>query len=965
MTSVSHWKPFAGKRACNGTWRLAACLVASAFIVLSAGASNYYLKPAATDWSNPESFALDSADGADATVCPGSSDIVYLPANKTCSFTGGTESFNVFANVHTVVPDVDGGDEIEITVSSGTNELNCAITGYGYDKRKIDSYYQCLVTKKGAGALALKSVDKHGAEGISSDYLCCFMVETGDLIMPQNPVTTTVYAGALTVAAGARFFLAPTVDTSFHNGLGLVGGLHGAGLVTNDNAAAAVLYPIGYAKAGAIEDVPFSGRIDGAVHLMAASADLVGTNSTFTGSAYATYGQVNNVPEERYGMRVRKFGKTGQPSSIGSGDIVGAGLYGGYILYTGDDDEDCDKKFYFDSIYNNNVPPSTLDAGHHGGLRFTGTWTGKSTYSQAKYYQNRLVLTGSNTVPCVIDAPINSWRYTSGCPQLPFHVMKRGTGIWELSGNAKNSTNPGATTVEEGTLRYDSLAEVGEKCSLGMATNLHEFATGNVSEIPEIPFAIVLGGSNTTGRLEYVGNEKFSNNTRHIGLAGAGVLASTQTNVAFNGVASYGEGARTLILDGSRSGGIDSMRNITNGQGVVSVVKTGSGTWTLGGELSFSGELVVSNGVLDVIASDALFSWFRMTIKDCGATDAVPRLYELALYDANGKRQNIGLKCNRLVEPGPNTTIRAWSTMLDAPENLEAGWFMFGQKDTRSYWQTTWTSGSFNMDRDVTAIFSDTGSYDADKLKKYCPGKYPQYEEYCPYTQGWCWAPRDGSAQIPRLDNESTWLPITMHLTNGTPEIVAYDMVGYASSPGTNMITRWSFDGSVDGRTWETLTNVDFTAEYMQVPSTGWYSTKKTTAIPGRSLAAGEGFPLRGRGTPSAVSPLSNVSGVYVAPGATLKAYGTVVLPAITLDPAGMGTLDGFSFAESGMLNAVGVPDGSQPIELPFEFANATGVDNIANWSVRINGRSRRGWKIERRGDKFLLVPPGAVIIVK
>ena len=334
-------------------------------------ALNYYLKPAATDWNDTESYALGSVDGGKPSTTPGSSDVVYLPAGKVCSFTNGTESFNVFANVHTVVPHVNGGDEIEITVGSGTNELNCAITGYGYDNRKLDSYCQCVVTKKGAGALALKSVDKYGAATINYDYLCCFTVEMGDLIMPQNPVTATVYSGALTVAAGARFFLAPTIDTAFHNGLGLVGGLHGTGLVTNDNAAAALLYSIGYAKAGAIEDVPFSGRIDGAVHLLVASADLMGTNSMFTGSAYATYGQVNNVPKDRYGMKVRKFGKTGQPSSIGSGDIVGGGLYGGYILYTGDVDEECDKKFYFDATYNSDMPPNTFDAGHHGGLHFT------------------------------------------------------------------------------------------------------------------------------------------------------------------------------------------------------------------------------------------------------------------------------------------------------------------------------------------------------------------------------------------------------------------------------------------------------------------------------------------------------------------------------------------------------------------------------------------------------------------
>lgn len=56
-----------------------------------ANAFDYYLRPAATDWNDTESYALGSVDGGKPSTTPGSSDVVYLPANKACSFIGGTD----------------------------------------------------------------------------------------------------------------------------------------------------------------------------------------------------------------------------------------------------------------------------------------------------------------------------------------------------------------------------------------------------------------------------------------------------------------------------------------------------------------------------------------------------------------------------------------------------------------------------------------------------------------------------------------------------------------------------------------------------------------------------------------------------------------------------------------------------------------------------------------------------------
>ena len=48
----------------------------------------------------------------------------------------------------------------------------------------------------------------------------------------------------------------------------------------------------------------------------------------------------------------------------------------------------------------------------------------------------------------------------------------------------------------------------------------------------------------------------------------------------------------------------------------VSVRKTGSGSWTLGGDLLFSGSLSVDEGTLTVRKESGIYDWFRWTLKE-------------------------------------------------------------------------------------------------------------------------------------------------------------------------------------------------------------------------------------------------------------------------------------------------------------------------------------------------------------
>lgn len=902
---------------------------------LFAHATDYYLTEEATDWSEKSSYTLEG--GSTPEELPGPEDTVFLPQGKSCSFVGGSDSFNTFANVDWVRPHAKGGNAIEITVADGTtNTLNCAIA----DSLTDTTYALCVTTKKGNGALRLAADRRHAeTSGSAWDYLSSFIIEAGDLICKPDPVRMPIRFGAVYVGANGRLILPPVIDTYHNNGLS-VAALSGSGIVENVSTASDAGFTVrkayGYLD---FEKEPFSGTILGDVYLYGAHLDLTGTESTFTKWAMGVYDDSETLANyQNYGLSVRKFGKVGEPSSIGVGDTIGTGYYGGRILYTGEGEE-CDKNVVFNVIYANNKGPSVMDAGATGGVRFTGpSWTGTSTFSAGRLYFGWLVLTGSNTVPCVIESPINHWHNSSGLAYRSFHVTKRGTGTWDLE--SAKSTTEGAFTVEEGTLRYGSLAEVGESCSLGRATMLKEAKIGNEEDLATIPFAMILGGPDTVGTLEYVGTEPFENKTRLIGLAGkAGVLSSTTADISFNGATAAETGNHTLVLAGDRATGYDTMCNITNGEGVVSVVKTGTGSWLLDGEQSFTGDLIVSNGTLTVRAPDTPYSWFRVDLlsvwdEDPKSDTTSPRLQELALYDANGVRQNKDLVYNRFYEESLYSIPQ--ETAANLPEGHVTPVYPNGNDIPRIGW-----GGTAPTDRDIVNLFDD------------------QIPTKGNLTAGMFLTSLNDLGLGKGVYGTATTrtLCLVMHLTNGTPAIAAYD---FACGATKGDLKSWAVHGSVDGKHWTTLTNV-VTDVKPDMAKSQWYSDP-TKTFEKNQVRPGEGFPIAGAASDKILTLASNV---YVAPGATLKAEGTVVVSRLTLDPVGMGTLDGFTFAEAGVLSAGGEQPAGRPVELPYAFTNAKGVDNLENWTVSVNGKIRRGWTITRKDDKFILMPPGVMLIVR
>ena len=105
--------------------------------------------------------------------------------------------------------------------------------------------------------------------------------------------------------------------------------------------------------------------------------------------------------------------------------------------------------------------------------------------------------------------------------------------------------------------------------------------------------------------------------------------------------------------------------------------------------------------------------------------------------------------------------------------------------------------------------------------------------------------------------------------------------------------------------------------------------------------------------------PLQNVRSVSVDEGATLRAEETVVLHALKVDAAGAGTLDGFAFAQgdSCTLDVTLDADESKGVTLPGTYVNGTGLDNVAGWGIKVNGR--RGYRAKVVDGKIILVPKG------
>lgn len=231
----------------------------------------------------------------------------------------------------------------------------------------------------------------------------------------------------------------------------------------------------------------------------------------------------------------------------------------------------------------------------------------------------------ANAVTIAANVTIASGATGSGS----INTSLRGTGDWTILGNFSTGTG-GLNVFSSGTTTLAGTnTATGALRVAGNGTTVFTEAA-NINSFSEIRLGHnATGGLYGTLRYEGSGNTTLTKQVRigegggegAIDASGAGTL--TFSNANFN-VATPGAGSRTLTLKGANTGnntiaGIIRNPDSSNAANTLSIVKSGEGTWILGGANSYTGATTVNAGTLALGSAGSIVSGSALTIS-AGAT---------------------------------------------------------------------------------------------------------------------------------------------------------------------------------------------------------------------------------------------------------------------------------------------------------------------------------------------------------
>lgn len=899
---------------------------------------------------------LGDASSYEGGVLPDAGDLVLIPNNvhvtlkdddaKSVGLVNGLKGIAFEQTDTRLIVEVGG-----VAESPRELVLSCPITGRlvggGMGRGKI--------VKRGAGRLKLvtstldgsgKGVpDSSGNARYDYSYGTSFLVEEGSLCLHPDLANQDhcSYVQDVVISNGAVFFSPSLVTENSNVSRGVLvvsGSLKGAGTLTNANAADR---PLEFR--GVDEMSVFDGQITGGVRLICkGKLRLTNVNSTYCASMGVQPSGNDCV------LELASLGRDGQPSAAGKTtqfSPVGNGTSAGAILRYVGNGETCDKGIlYYGTTF-------TLDGGSHGGLKLTDYISG---YNQADGGTGVnpttmciLNLAGSNTVPCEIACNLRQWYglpsskgASDYCTTNTFYVVKSGPGIWTM--NCPGTDMAGVFGIEEGVLRFGDIAERGLRCSLGTATVLQRKNTSVRTSANDVSYAYELGvaGKEESGLLEYIGNGRTNSTcvSRPAVLNGIGGFCNSTSNAfRFANVSGGSSGKKTLILDGE--GTLESaVYDIADGKGTVGIEKRGSGTWSIGGDLAFSGPVAVTGGKL-IIRNDRYYSWYRFSVREniyywysnaddqkgetnpSGTQNGIS-LTEFGLYDADGVRQNLGL------------------TVCSNFCNLAPGQVAFGDYNEFS---------DANGERNVGNLFDNKGG-SSDACAPNCLLYTPK-----------------NSRRVVATDSNS-WMKVVMRLKDGSKAIASYDFANRYNSCGRFSNTAglsprsWQLEASVDGLRWDVLHEQTTNTTVFPSPSTWIYANRSFTEG-GESGAHADGCVLPRQG-PVGAHERVDVSSLAVSGGGVVELVGDVRVSSLHLDANSGGLVRGGALAESGILEIVssaGRPRG----ELPVTFENVNGLRNANGWTVMINGRvdTHCSIGVNKSGTRLVVLGHGLTIVVR
>lgn len=797
-------------------------------------------------------------------------------------------------------------------------EQTCEFSG----KVKHNDDYQGRFEKRGDGHLKLMST------GLG-DYQVDFFVMGGTVTLPPCPNDSWNMYDRVWIARGAKIH--PMTGTARWQ----IKGLSGDGELENTSEQEALIYIT--PNRGHLG--PYNGKITGKITIELRNGTFEPTCSDNKYTGVMTVNTASSYGAGYATLALNKIGKTADittPSGPGSAKITLAA--GSRLLYTGSG-ETTDR-----TLIMNYASGAIIDGGTNGWLNFAGN----ITHWTATASTIGIILQGENPHPCTFSGIFSDYYGQNENNQYTAYFTKRGTGEWNFPDN-RNLKCSGVFAVEDGTLSFESITRKSVRCSLGTADKLFRPVAKPTTD-DKTDYAFLLGSSDLSqcGYLSCTNSLSMQCFDRPFGLKGRGGFSADFGLVKYANVFGASAGAKTLMLKGSNRY-TNEVHDIADGKGVVSVVKRGTGTWLLGGDLTFSGDISVEGGTLIVRRAPQAYSRYRLLIMECSDKNPVFRekyamsantnsasinIHEIALYSQDNARQNLGLQ-----PTAEYVDLKAgeccWGWGISTLNGIAAlGYAFDGKRYNGNSWHAI-TESIFGLNN---GFFAAGGK-----------GK-PQLN--------------------PSLEDPSSWICVDMHLPAGAKEIHHFDISTSASrtTNQTKIPTTFQLLGSVDGVHWEKMSKVE-TASDLPGGTYYWLSNLSHT---GENLGNRSGGWTVTNSTPMhTFSQLVNVSSVKVSGGAKFIYDGDAVFaPALNnlkVDAASVGgSIDGFAFAAEGAIDVTPAQETMGTMTLPVKIENISGSADFSKWNVSLGGHptATKRMALDKNGN-IALYSYGMTVVVR
>ena len=367
---------------------------------------------------------------------------------------------------------------------------------------------------------------------------------------------SNAYIGATTISAGTL---------QIGNG-GTTGSLSTSSAITNDatlafNRSNAVVQGTDFSAAA----ITGTGMV---IQNSSSTTTLNNSTNTFSGGVWVQQGT----------LYADTIGNSGSASYLGSGTTIklGNGTTGGTLRITGTGTETTDKVIDLSG---------TTGGGTITNLSSNITFTSNLAMSGSGAKTFNLASSGSNT------STTNFYGLLSDANGT-LSVRMNGSGNANFGLGNENNSFSGAVTLDGNTSGKTYTLSVG---GLGNAT-ANSYLGRNAT--------INIGSTNGANTLSYTGSGETTNKVINLsGTVGSAGLDQSGTGLLkfTSNFTATGVGAKTLTLQGSTAGTGEVAGIIVDSSGgATSVQKSGSGTWTLSGNNTYTGQSLLNAGVTTV-----------------------------------------------------------------------------------------------------------------------------------------------------------------------------------------------------------------------------------------------------------------------------------------------------------------------------------------------------------------------------